>query len=320
MTRIDLDNYQYIRVSGPDATQFLQGQLSCNLELLAPDRSLRGALCNLKGRVIADLRILLQGQDCLMQTAGGMADSVLTTLSRYAVFSKVELTLETPHRPAIGFIGNDGNDGSDGEDQLLALFGSLPQQTDQVVQIESASLIKIAGTHARYELWFQGSAGVDLQQQSIALEQLQAIPVGSLHDWEREDLLAGIIHITPALSEEHTPQLLNYDIGGIIDFSKGCYTGQEVVARMHYRGKAKKRLYLLNSEQEISTDSRVLQLGTENPKPLEILAFNNAGAADANGNLLLAVLGNEAVSSGSKFSLSDQTDSSLEILSLPSTP
>ena len=87
-----LQNYEFIRISGVDRISFLQGQLSCNTELLCAERSLTGALCNLKGRVIADFRLVEHNEDIIMQCAAGMAVKIHATLSKYAVFSKVELS------------------------------------------------------------------------------------------------------------------------------------------------------------------------------------------------------------------------------------
>ena len=77
--------------------------------------------------------------------------------------------------------------------------------------------------------------------------------------WLYEDIRSGLAHVDKLHSEKYTPQLLNYDISGAVDFSKGCYTGQEIVARMYYRGTPKKRMYLLESEELITADSSVLQ-------------------------------------------------------------
>ena len=84
-----LESYEFIRIRGADRISFLQGQLSCNTELLSAERSLVGALCNLKGRVIADFRLLEIREDIILQCAAGMADKIYATLSKYAVFSKV---------------------------------------------------------------------------------------------------------------------------------------------------------------------------------------------------------------------------------------
>lgn len=305
-----LQHYEFIRVSGPDTRSFLQGQLSCNMELLSAQRSLTGALCNLKGRVIADFRLLAQGEDCLMQCAEGMADTILTTLSKYAVFSKVRLEQldrqTAPGPSAFGLIGAAVEAG-------IALLGlKLPATTDAVTEGESCTVIRLPGPARRIELWFHSPAAKD-----EFLCRAEVEPSDDLQAWQRADIEAGVIHVTTELSEEYTPQLLNYDISGLIDFKKGCYTGQEIVARMFYRGTAKKRLYLASSSVEVGADSRVVT-ESEADSGLdsaggEILRFSNSEAPA----LLLAVLASEAIASGEKLQLAGQAGSDVCIRSLP---
>jgi folate-binding protein YgfZ len=83
-------------------------------------------------------------------------------------------------------------------------------------------------------------------QQNSGRFNASSVGVGTREDessWRLADIRSGIAHIRPGQQELYTPQLLNYDVSGVIDFKKGCYTGQEVVARMYYRAEAKKRLY-----------------------------------------------------------------------------
>ena len=90
-----LKSYEFIKISGTDSVSFLQGQLSCNTELLSPQRSLTGALCNLKGRVIADFRLLQQGEHYLMQCAEGMAAEIVHYTQQICCLFKGR-----DHRPA----------------------------------------------------------------------------------------------------------------------------------------------------------------------------------------------------------------------------
>ncbi len=305
-----LDHYEYIRVSGADTVSFLQGQLSCNTELLSAQRSLTGALCNLKGRVIADFRLLAQGEGCIMQCAEGMADAILATLSKYAVFSKVQLERldgEIATRPgALGLIGAAVEPGL----RLLGL--ALPETTDAVTEGEACSVIRLPGPAKRIELWFHSSAAKADFLSRAGLELS-----GDLRAWQRADIESGVIHVTKELSEEYTPQLLNYDISGLIDFKKGCYTGQEIVARMFYRGTAKKRLYLASSSVKIDDGCRVVTQSEAESEldsaGSEILRFSNSEAPF----LLLAVLASDAVESGVRLQLSGQAGSEVSVRSLP---
>jgi len=276
------------------------------MELLSPEQSLRGALCNIKGRVIADFRVLQQGADCLLQTSAAMAQPLIETLSKYAVFSKVELIIAEPLPRAVGLLGENP------EELLHGLFADVPDADDQVVQSATASLVKVAGASSRYEIWFHGD-----DTTAELPSKIESIATGKFEDWVREDLLAGIVHISPTQSEAYTPQLLNYDISGVIDFDKGCYTGQEVVARMYYRGTPKKRLFLLSSKSEFSDKSEIIHTDGDLQKREELIAVSNACGTQSTDNLALAILSTKAVANEASFSLSDRLDASLEILSLP---
>ncbi len=301
-----LDHYDFIRVSGADTLSFLQGQLSCNTELLSPQRSLRGALCNLKGRVVADFRLLALGDDCLLQCAQGMASTILATLSKYAVFSKV--TLEQLDKGVDASPNALGLSAANVDAALGALGLTLPESTDAVSEGEACSVIRLSGTAKRIELWFHNASAKAnfLSSTDFALSE-------DLLAWERADIETGVIHVTKELSEEYTPQLLNYDISGLIDFKKGCYTGQEIVARMYYRGTAKKRLYLAGANADVSAQSRVVKEGEPDSTGFEILRYSNSEGS----SLFLTILASEAVEAGEKFLLSDQPGSELRIQSLP---
>ena len=301
---VELTHYQFIRFSGPDVRKFLQGQLSCNMERLTPAQSLRGAICNLKGRVVADVRVLQVQEDCLLQVSASMGNIVITTLSKYAVFSKVKLEIQDSHPAPFGLLGPL-------DSQIAATFGELPAAQDAVVQTAAASLIRVAGHNPRYELWYHNKPAAQTFRQAIPASEL-----GPLAAWQRAELQAGIVHVDSTTTEMYTPQLLNYDISGVIDFKKGCYTGQEVVARMFYRGIAKKRMYLATTDVPLSVDDKVHQDGEAENKVSEILAFNNAPKGSDAGNLLATVLGTEAVESGCRFTLADQPEAVLTILPL----
>lgn len=301
-----LNNYEFIRIVGEDAIGFLQGQLSCNTELLSESRSLPGALCNIKGRVIADLRLLKVTEGLLLQCEQGMAHLVVETLAKYAVFSKVEiieLTTGAPH--VLGLMGENI------EAALDVLGVSHPQSTDSVCQGSDCSAIRLAGPVSRVEVWFHSPQARDNFQNASGIEDS-----GDLLEWKRADIQAGVVHVNPEMSGEYTPQLLNYDISGLIDFKKGCYTGQEIVARMYYRGSAKKRMHLATASKPVSDASSVLTLdedGNGIGKEAEILVYDNSEQP----SLLLAILDSESVDSGRKFRLSDESGSEIIPQSLP---
>ncbi|MBL4582566.1 MAG: hypothetical protein JKY29_12175, partial [Gammaproteobacteria bacterium] len=200
-----LNTHEFIRISGADRISFLQGQLSCNTELLSADRSLTGVLCNLKGRVIADFRLVEVGESIVMQCADGMAEKILETLRKYAVFSKVELSkLEGNNDSAPVALGVIGQ----GIEEALSILGlDLPENTNGVSSSETSSVVRVAGLSERIEIWIHTEAAAEQLLTALKTEKSTDI-----EPWLRADIEAGIVHVTPALSEEFTPQLLNYDL------------------------------------------------------------------------------------------------------------
>ncbi|MCG8416195.1 MAG: hypothetical protein MI746_18405 [Pseudomonadales bacterium] len=235
-------SFEYVEITGPDAIDFLQGQVTCDMQRLTAEQSLQGAICNIKGRVVADFRLLLLSEDnILLQTSAGMAQKIADTLGRYAVFSKVTITVTAGPHAVYGVIGQASSRA------LNEQFPSLPEAANAVLQTSDSVVIREPGSESRFQIWCHQPEAENKLLQLDAMEETAEPSI-----WTLQDIRSGQVHVTPATSEEYTPQLLNYDLSGVIDFEKGCYTGQEVVARMYYRGKAKKRLYRLRSEEAMA--------------------------------------------------------------------
>lgn len=234
-----------IVVSGADASRFLQGQLSCNLQHLTPQRSLRGVLCNLKGRVIANVRLLADGDNILMQTAAGMGQVIIDTLKKYQVFFKVDLQLATER-----FLLLEAALAPDRLPEGMLPI-SLPEQSDASSMLEGLHITRLpdlqtslAGNETQGYARFEGLIDRSRFQPEFITTALDAwLARIDAAWWPLADITSGIAHVRPGQQEAFTPQLLNYDINGTVDFKKGCYTGQEVVARMYYRAQAKRRMY-----------------------------------------------------------------------------
>tara|TARA_R100001039_G_C1848284_1_gene108345 strand:+ start:2390 stop:3010 length:621 start_codon:yes stop_codon:yes gene_type:complete len=159
-----------------------------------------------------------------------MADIVLTTLNKYKVFFKTELQNVSEQYVSLGIAGTDCA-------QALSASGvQPPATTDDCTVAHGAVIVRVQASPARFYCVLSGAHG------ELAATLSSRCDSGTEQDWRLADIVAGIAHIRPGQQELYTPQVLNYDINGVIDFKKGCYTGQEVVARMYYRATAKKRL------------------------------------------------------------------------------
>ncbi|MDQ3201584.1 MAG: folate-binding protein [Pseudomonadota bacterium] len=220
-----------LAVRGADAGKFLQGQLTCNLDYLNEYRASLGARCTQKGRMQSSFRILLQGDGVLMAMATGLLEPQLADLKKYAVFSKSKLTDESAAWVRFGIVQGD---------TVLADLGlALPADTDSVVRHDDLIAVRVSPDRA--ELW------VPAEHADAVKGKLSAVLApGDLNQWLLGQIRAGIGQVMPATRELFIPQMLNLQAVGGVSFKKGCYTGQEIVARMQYLGKLKRRLYRLS--------------------------------------------------------------------------
>ncbi|HSX70421.1 MAG TPA: folate-binding protein YgfZ, partial [Pseudomonas sp.] len=229
-----LSHEALLAVRGADAAKFLQGQLTCNLNYLDEHTSSLGARCTPKGRMTSSFRIVRDGDGYLLAMAAELLEAQLADLKKYAVFSKSALADESAPWVRFGLSGGDG--------ALLALGLDLPQQADAVTRANGLTAIRLPG--GRAELWAPAEQAESLQTRLRA--QLREAP---LDDWLLGQVRAGIGQVFGATRELFIPQMINLQAVGGVSFKKGCYTGQEIVARMQYLGKLKRRLQRLSLAQ-----------------------------------------------------------------------
>ncbi|QJC78121.1 YgfZ/GcvT domain-containing protein [Pseudomonas umsongensis] len=287
-----------LAVRGADAGKFLQGQLTCNLNYLSDTRASLGARCTQKGRMQSSFRILLEGDGVLLAMASGLLEPQLADLKKYAVFSKSKLTDESAAWVRFGV--------EQGDEALKSLGLELPEDTDSVVRNDR--LIAIRVSPERAELWVAADQADDIKGKLSA-----QLSEGELNQWLLGQVRAGIGQVMPSTRELFIPQMLNLQAVGGVSFKKGCYTGQEIVARMQYLGKLKRRLY------------RLQLVADELPEPGTQLFAPSHGssigevvlAANATGHIeLLAVLQAEAAEGGD-IHLGALDGPALHLLDLP---
>ncbi|WP_443698658.1 CAF17-like 4Fe-4S cluster assembly/insertion protein YgfZ [Pseudomonas sp.] len=287
-----------LAVRGADAAKFLQGQLTCNLNYLSDTQASLGARCTQKGRMQSSFRILLQSDGVLLAMATELLEPQLADLKKYAVFSKSKLTDESAAWARFGL---------EDADQALASLGlELPAATDSVARSEQ--LIAIRVSPGRIELWAPAEQAEAVRSQLAA--QLQQ---ADLNEWLLGQVRAGIGQVMPQTRELFIPQMLNLQAVGGVSFKKGCYTGQEIVARMQYLGKLKRRLYRLSlNATELPEPGTPLFSPSHNSSIGEVVI---AAKADQ-GVELLAVLQAEAAESGDVH-LGTLEGPGLQLLELP---
>jgi folate-binding protein YgfZ len=287
-----------LAVRGSDASKFLQGQLTCNLNYLSDTQASLGARCTQKGRMQSSFRILLEGDGCLLAMATELLEPQLADLKKYAVFSKSKLTDESAAWVRFGLGQADG--------ALSTLGLELPPETDAVARANG--LIAIRVSPGRAELW----AAAD-QAQTLRSQLSAQLVEGDLNQWLLGQVRAGIGQVMPSTRELFIPQMLNLQAVGGVSFKKGCYTGQEIVARMQYLGKLKRRLYRLQLDaSELPEPGAQLFSPTHGSSIGEVVI-----AARAEQHIeLLAVLQAEAAEGGI-IHLGALEGAALQLLDLP---
>lgn len=241
-----------LRVSGADWRRFLQGQLTCNIDEASPGQALAGAYCTPKGRMVANFTLICAADDssAWLRLPVDQAAALRDALQKYAVFFKVALELETgwcgigiqlgasilPDAGAASFAGEAG---SHGVGTLPPPWAALqPGARLGCGQSQQARLIQLDDHGQRFELW------VPSGEFTSSWDQLQrTLPPAIPDSWQLLDIRAGLGQVVAATRELFLPQMLNLELLGAVSFRKGCYTGQEVVARLHYRGKSKRRMH-----------------------------------------------------------------------------
>ncbi|CAI8849665.1 tRNA-modifying protein YgfZ [Pseudomonas sp. IT-P12] len=287
-----------LAVRGVDAAKYLQGQLTCNLNYLSDTRASLGARCTQKGRMQSSFRILLQGDGVLMAMASELLEPQLADLKKYAVFSKSKLTDESAAWVRFGL--------EKGDAALLSLGLELPAETDSVVRNDPLIAVRVSPDRA--ELW------VPADQADAVKGKLSALLAeGDLNQWLLGQVRAGIGQVMAGTRELFIPQMLNLQAVGGVSFKKGCYTGQEIVARMQYLGKLKRRLYRLSlSGDQLPEPGTPLFSATHASSIGEVVM-----AAHTGHNVeLLAVLQAEAAQSGDVH-LGTLEGPALQLLDLP---
>ena len=241
---LDSTHFDLLRVSGADAARFLQGQVTCDVDKVADGQCVLGAACNNKGRVIAPFLLKRSGQDFLLFFAAGLSAAFVTALRKFLPFYKCSMALAR----ALICIGISGP-----AVPALLTAASVP--------------LPLAGEAASHSgMWITRIPG-DFPQflacgDATALEPLTGSDLTRDEGirWQAACLRNGHFPFAANDSEVYTPQELHYEQHQYVSFTKGCYTGQEIVARMHYRGKIKKQFFRLETASKTTSVSASIEV------------------------------------------------------------
>jgi folate-binding protein YgfZ len=229
----DLSRLGLIAVSGAEAEGFLQGQVTNDVRELSDTHTQLSSHCSPKGRMLASFRLLRLDDTFYLQLPRTKLDALLARLRMFVLRSKVTLADAGDGLAAMGI-------GGDCAPRLLAAhFPALPERENDMTRADALAAVRMPGPTPRFEilgpvpelgaLWDALAAEATLVDQNY---------------WSLLDIRAGIPTVYPETTDAFVPQMANMQLIDGVSFTKGCYTGQEVVARMQYLGKLKRRMYL----------------------------------------------------------------------------
>jgi hypothetical protein len=250
----DLSHLGLLEISGEDAVSFLQGQVTNDVKLLNGSNAHYTGYCSPKGRLLALFFAFSHHQKLHLQLNQKLLEPISKRLKMYVMRSKVNIKNVSDTVVKIGLNGDDVA-------ALLApFFTQIPTQAYESLSTESATLIRLAGKSPRFEIICETERAKEIWQTLKA----NCKPVGRAC-WEWLEIQAGIPDIYLQTQDEFVPQMVNLDLLDAINFKKGCYTGQEIVARTHYLGKVKRRTHLahLNTSTPPQAGNNVLNANNE---------------------------------------------------------
>ena len=231
---INLNYLNILEIVGEGAIELLQGQLTCDMGKVSSKNPTQGAICNVKGRIISSFIVVapndentnkywLIGPELMMKKTQDV-------LKKYSPFYQVDIS-----------ILSDKDIYGANNDALESFFPDLNFNDNQYIR-HSTLVLGYLDKKIRLVITNKGDP-VFKDSGEISSD---------LGDWHLDNFLIKDVEITEDLSEKLTPHEINYDVSERVDFEKGCYTGQEIVARMHYRAKSLPRLYLTEGSNDLA--------------------------------------------------------------------
>lgn len=261
----DLSHYSLLAIRGADRDSFLHSQFVNDVQALDESSSHLNGYCNPKGRMIANFRVFKRDGTTYLRLPKELTETLVKRLNMYKLRSKVEIEDVSDAFVRIGLSGKTA------DQKLASVLDDVPAAVDEALYTNNLTVIRVPGITPSYELYSDENS---IQNIWTRLD-VDSAPVG-VEAWRMIEILAGMPHVLTDTSEEFVPQMLNYQAINGLSFKKGCYPGQEIVARMHYLGKLKKRMYLAR----IRSDDR--------PLPNQALVSNKKDSGSNTGNIINA--------------------------------
>jgi folate-binding protein YgfZ len=292
-----LRDFALLSCEGDDARAFLHAQLTSDVAGLGAGQARRAGWCSAKGRLLATLLVIPHGGALLLQLSRDLAPAVAKRLQMFILRAKVKLSDATGAWTQFGLWGP-------GAAKRLAELG-LDAPRDLLACTRGAQGMVVCVARERYLVLAPAGAEAQL--------------AGSLADageesWALQDIRDGLPRVVRATQEQFVPQMVNLERLGAVDFQKGCYPGQEIVARTQYRGALKRRMVRARVDAVAAPGD---ELHADDPSGQAVGAVVNAAAAPEGGSELLAVVQISVIDAGATIRLRAPDGPALALLPLP---
>jgi len=229
---VPLLHWHLWKASGDDARAFLQGQLTNDIHLVTVDQAQFSAYCNPKGRMLATFQVFERSGALFLLTHRDLSEATIKRLRMYVLRAKATFVNSSGEFAVVGLAGPKA-----AEALRSILPAGAPRDSFSVISDGDTTVIRLPGPNDRFEV----IAPIELMKQHWISLQGVATPVGTFA-WDWFDIMSGLPTVVSATVEEFVPQMANLDLIDGVNFKKGCYPGQEIVARMHYLGSLKQRM------------------------------------------------------------------------------
>jgi folate-binding protein YgfZ len=285
-----------LTVEGDDAADFLQGQLTNDMSSLGATRALPTAYCTAKGRVIATLLLWPSAAGICIELSTDLSEAVLKRLRMYVLRARAVLSDASSRKALLGVAG------SSAMAVLEQQLGLSVRKPYDCASRDAVTAIALPGERVLL--------AIDVDAAPAVWDALApACTASGDADWARHTIAAGVPTITLPTSDAFTPQMLNLELLGAVSFAKGCYTGQEIVARTEHLGQVKRRLLRFGCSDEVAPGQPVFAEGNQ------VGTVINAAPLSAGDFELLAVVSTQ--SARARLRASDPDGPALKLLAVP---
>lgn len=247
----DLSHFSTLVIAGEDAAEFIQGQFTNDVDKIDENKSQISGFCNNKGRMIANFYLFQHQQNYFISVNSDLVERSINHLQNYVLRAQVAIQDISEQLIHLGVSGKNA------DAMLSAFIDKLNTTVDSVSHNENYIIIRVPGNIPRYEIFCSFEHAQTLWESVSG----KANTVNSEY-WDYLNIQNGLPFIDSNTSEAFVPQMANMELINGVSFEKGCYTGQEIVARTHYLGKQKRRTYRIKITSDTEPETGQ-QLATE---------------------------------------------------------